>query len=98
MSGGKIAVTVACALVSRQAIYEVSLCPGSTVLDAVTASGVLSAFPEISLSDRCVGVFGRQVSLGTLLRDGDRIELYRPLVADPKDTRRKRALSRRRSR
>ena len=65
------------------------LAPGSTVLDAIQASGLLQRLPQIELSR--AGVWGRPVSPDTPLRDLDRVEIYRPLIADPKVVRRERA-------
>jgi hypothetical protein len=58
---------------------------------AIELSGVLASYPEINLVTQPVGIYGKKKTLDTLLRDRDRIEIYRPLVADPKDSRRKRA-------
>jgi len=69
---------------------------GATVRMAIKASGVLQAFPEIDLARNRVGVYARLVTLDTPLRDGDRVEIYRPLRVDPKEARRMRAEARRR--
>ncbi|OGA18150.1 MAG: RnfH family protein [Betaproteobacteria bacterium RIFCSPLOWO2_12_FULL_63_13] len=66
---------------------------GSTVGDAVRACGLLEQYPEINLNRNRVGIFGRLVSQAAPLRDGDRVEIYRPLQADPKEARRRRAAS-----
>ena len=63
---------------------------GSTVARAVRESGVLERFPEIDLRRAKLGIFGRRVGLQHVLREGDRIEIYRELVADPKSARRNR--------
>jgi putative ubiquitin-RnfH superfamily antitoxin RatB of RatAB toxin-antitoxin module len=65
--------------------------PGTTIGQAIEASGVLASFPEINLVTQPVGIYGKKKTLETELRDRDRIEIYRALVADPKDSRRKRA-------
>lgn len=91
MSGGEISVVVACALALRQETRPLKMPAGSTVLDAVLASGLLSAFPEITLDMNRLGIFGRLVRADATLRDGDRVEIYRSLAADPKDIRRRRA-------
>ncbi|MGC1182559.1 RnfH family protein [Legionella sp.] len=62
---------------------------GSTVMDAITASGIYNSHPETK--NMPVGIYAKQVSLDTVLKDGDRIELYRGLLLDPKETRRQRA-------
>jgi putative ubiquitin-RnfH superfamily antitoxin RatB of RatAB toxin-antitoxin module len=61
------------------------------VEDAIRASGVLEAFPEIDLARNKVGIFSKLVKLDEKVRDRDRVEIYRPLIADPKEVRRKRA-------
>ncbi|HEU0204919.1 MAG TPA: RnfH family protein, partial [Burkholderiaceae bacterium] len=75
---------------------EVLLDPGATLLDAVRASGVLQAFPALAENALDLGVFNRPRSAQDPLRDGDRIEIYRPLTIDPKEARRIRADVRRR--
>lgn len=74
-----------------QTLLAVDLPPGSSVAEAVTASGVLDRHPEIDWPDTPVGIFGRKVSPERLLREGDRVEIYRPLTLDPKEARRRRA-------
>lgn len=64
---------------------------GTTIGEAIERSGVLEAFPDINLSTQPVGIYAKKKTLDTVLRERDRIEIYRPLVADPKDSRRKRA-------
>ena len=64
---------------------------GATIADAIAASGVLSRFPEIDMATNKVGVFGKLKTPDTLVREGDRIEIYRPLQADPMESRRRRA-------
>jgi putative ubiquitin-RnfH superfamily antitoxin RatB of RatAB toxin-antitoxin module len=64
---------------------------GATIEQAIAASGILADVPGIDLALQPVGVFGKKRPLETLVREGDRIEIYRPLVADPKDTKRRRA-------
>lgn len=82
-------IEVVYALPQRQERVSLELAPESTVLDAIQASGLLQHLPQIGFER--VGVWGRPVSPQTLLRDGDRVEIYRPLVADPKQVRRERA-------
>lgn len=65
--------------------------PGTTIGQAIERSGVLASFPEISLVTQPVGIYGKKKTLDTVLRERDRVEIYRPLVADPKESRRKRA-------
>ena len=82
-------VSVVAALPDRQEVIEVALPDGSSVADALAASGVLDRYPELSAA--AVGLWSRRCRRDTALRDGDRIELYRPLVVDPKQMRRSRA-------
>lgn len=70
---------------------------GTTVGEAIERSGVLEAFPEINLTTQPVGIYAKKKTLDTVLRERDRIEIYRPLVADPKESRRKRAAKKERS-
>ncbi len=84
-------VEVAYATPVRQEIIEVSVRPGTTVEQVIRASGVLERFPEIDLTRQHVGIFGETARLQDAVHDGDRVEIYRPLLADPKEARRKRA-------
>lgn len=68
----------------------VQLPSGATVADAVQACGVLAAFPTLDLGTAVLGVWGRKTRMGHALRDGDRVEIYRPLRVDPKVARRER--------
>ena len=77
-------VGIAYGLAKRQAWLEVEVPEGASVEDAITRSGILTQFPEIDLEHQKVGVFGKVVALDTRLEDGDRVEIYRPLIADPK--------------
>ena len=88
-----IAVEVAYALPDRQLMLAVDVPPETTVEGAIQASGMLQRYPEIDLAQNKVGVFGKLCALDAGLRAGDRIEIYRPLIADPKEVRRKRAKS-----
>jgi len=94
MSVDVLHVEVAYAGSGRQACYALSVEQGTTVADAIRISGVLQAFPEIDLARQRVGVHGKLGGLGQVLRDGDRVEIYRPLSADPREARRKRAVRR----
>jgi hypothetical protein len=82
-------IEVVYALPQRQERILLDLAPGSTVLDAIQASGLLQRLPQIDLGR--AGVWGRPVSPDTRLRDLDRVEIYRSLIADPKLVRRERA-------
>lgn len=87
----EILVEVAYALPKMQEVLSVKVKPGATVSQAIEQSGILADFPEIDLASAKVGIFGKQAKLDAALRDKDRIEIYRPLIADPKEIRKKRA-------
>jgi putative ubiquitin-RnfH superfamily antitoxin RatB of RatAB toxin-antitoxin module len=87
----ELQVYVAYATPQREFIHPMRVAPGTTIGQAIEQSGVLASFPEINLVTQPVGVYGKKKTLDTVLRERDRIEIYRPLVADPKDSRRKRA-------
>ena len=91
MSAANINVEVVYALPEQQPILQVQLAEGATVEEAIRASGVLEIFPEIDLAKNKVGIFSKLVKLNEVVRDKDRVEIYRPLIADPKEVRRKRA-------
>ena len=84
-------VEVAYALPTKQLIIPVQIAPGSTAEVAIQASGILAKFPEIDLEVNQIGVFGKLAKLDTPLRHLDRVEIYRPLIADPKQVRKQRA-------
>ncbi len=84
-------IQVAYAMPGRDYLQPLQVVPGTTIGQAIERSGVLQAFPEINLVTQAVGVYAKKKTLDTVLRDRDRIEIYRPLVADPKDSRRRRA-------
>jgi putative ubiquitin-RnfH superfamily antitoxin RatB of RatAB toxin-antitoxin module len=85
-----IEVEVVYALPSVQRRYTVRAPAPVTARAAIEASGLLRDAPEIDLAVNRVGVFGKAVGLDALLAPGDRVEVYRPLAADPKDARRRR--------
>ena len=87
----KINVEVIYALANQQDIARVSLPKGSTATQAIEASGLLVKHPEIDLKKNKIGVFAKLAKADTVLRDRDRIEIYRPLIADPKEVRKQRA-------
>lgn len=86
-----ILVDVVYALPEKQYAYTVSLPAGSTVEQAIQASGLLTLRSDIDLSQNKVGIFSCPVKLRDEVRQGDRVEIYRPLLADPKELRRLRA-------
>ena len=75
------------ALPARQEVLRVSLPVGSTIAQAITASGLLEKYPEINLVSSKVGIFAKLAKPDTVLRERDRVEIYRPLIADPKEVR-----------
>ena len=87
----EIMVEVAYALPKEQLIIPVRVPSGTTAEDAIKLSGILQKFPEIDLAVNKFGVFGKLTKSDTVLRELDRVEIYRPLIADPKEVRRQRA-------
>ncbi len=82
---------VAYGLLHEQALLGVEADAPLTAQQAIEKSGILQRYPEIDLTKNKVGIFGKAAKLDTLLGDGDRVEIYRPLIADPKEARKKRA-------
>jgi putative ubiquitin-RnfH superfamily antitoxin RatB of RatAB toxin-antitoxin module len=91
MNTEEMMVEVAYALPTQQVILPVKVPTGSNAEEAILASGVLAKFPEIDLAVNKIGVFGKLSKLDAELRHLDRVEIYRPLIADPKEVRRQRA-------
>ena len=87
----KINIEIAYAFPERYYLKSFQVDEGITVQTAIMQSGILSQFPEIDLSTNKIGIFSRPIKLTDVLKEGDRIEIYRPLLADPKEIRRKRA-------
>ncbi|ABB74504.1 RnfH family protein [Nitrosospira multiformis] len=92
--GRNIDIEVVYALPERQVVRQMNLPEGTTVEQAVKLSGILPRFPEIDLLKNKLGIYGKLVPPTTVLRDRDRIEIYRTLRVDPKEARRKRAKKR----
>ena len=86
-----IRVEVAYARPDKQLILPVDVEEGATALQAVEKSGIVEHFPEIEPASAKLGIFGKAQKPATVLRAGDRVEIYRPLIADPKESRRRRA-------
>lgn len=87
-----INVEVSYALPGRQELVKLNLPAGATAAQAIEASGLLAKYPDIELDGRNkVGIYAKLARLDTVLRDRDRVEIYRPLIADPKAVRKKRA-------
>jgi putative ubiquitin-RnfH superfamily antitoxin RatB of RatAB toxin-antitoxin module len=91
--GERVTVEVAYGTPERQALVEVELAAGSTVADAIEVSGLRRDFPDLEVHPDRVGIFGKKVLLERVLEPGDRVEIYRPLLIDPKEARRARAAS-----
>ena len=88
---GKINIEAVYALPDEQTLFRQSVPEGATVAEAIKFCGILEKYPEIDLAANKLGIFGKLAKPDTVLRDKDRIEIYRPLIADPKEVRRKRA-------
>jgi hypothetical protein len=86
-----ISVEVVYALPQKQEIFTLRLPAGSTVREAVEACGIMQKYPEIDLTKNKLGVFAKLAKADAPLRDRDRVEIYRPLLADPKEVRKQRA-------
>lgn len=87
-----IKVEVVLAMPERQELVSLEVAIGSTLGDAINQSGLLEMFEGFELDPAKVGIFGQKTGLDQVLCDGDRVEIYRPLIADPKEVRRQRAL------
>jgi putative ubiquitin-RnfH superfamily antitoxin RatB of RatAB toxin-antitoxin module len=86
-----LSVEVCYALPDKQEIVSVRLPAGATLQQALEASGLLARHPEIDLKKNKFGVYAKLSKLDSVLRDRDRVEIYRPLIADPKEVRKQRA-------
>ncbi|WP_322013919.1 RnfH family protein [Paraburkholderia sp. J12] len=85
-----LSVDVCYALPDGQTLIPVELAPGATVRQAIDASGILRQHPEIDLEKLKVGIYGKIKPLDAVLADHDRVEIYRPLIVDPKAARQRR--------
>ena len=90
----RIAVQVAYATPDEQVTVALDVPSGATVQEAIEISGLLDRFPDLDLAVNRVGIFGRLRRLDDMVKAGERIEIYRPLHADPKEARRRRAAAR----
>lgn len=84
-------VEVVYALPGEAFVRKLAVPVGSTAEAAIEASGVLERYPEIDLGQQKIGIFSRTVKLNQMLEAGDRVEIYRPLIADPREVRKRRA-------
>ena len=87
----QIAIEVVYALPANQALKCFNVPDGTTIEQAIALSGIIAQFPEIDVAKNKFGIFGQLANAETVLRHQDRIEIYRPLIIDPKEARRKRA-------
>lgn len=90
-SAEKYLIEVTYALPEEQVLIALDVEQGTTVEQAVKLSGILEQFSDIDLTKNKLGIFGKITKSDQILRDKDRVEIYRPLIADPKESRRKRA-------
>ena len=86
-----INVEVAYALPDFQKIIPLQVIEGVELIEAIKQSGILNEFPEIDIENSKVGIFGKLKKANAVLREGDRVEIYRKLIADPKQVRKERA-------
>ena len=91
MTNEQITIEIAYARPEEQFLEQLSVAADATIQAAIETSGLLQRCPEIDLKVNKVGVFGKAAALTATLHEGDRIEIYRPLIADPKEARKKRA-------
>lgn len=91
MTKQQITIEVVYGLPDKQVLLSINVEEGLTVEQAILASGIEQHFPEIDLLILKVGIWNRTCKLTDVPKDGDRIEIYRPLIADPKEARRRRA-------
>ncbi|TLU64836.1 RnfH family protein [Thalassotalea litorea] len=91
MSAEQLLIEVVYALPDKQILLSLHVEESSTIEQAIVASGMIQQYPQIDLQVNKVGVWNKAAKLTDLVEDGDRIEIYRPLIADPKEVRKRRA-------
>lgn len=91
MTEEKIKIEVVYALPAEQFLLKLDVPKGTTIAEAIRLSGIQDKYPEVDLEKGKFGIFGKLSKTDTVLREKDRVEIYRPLIADPKEVRRKRA-------
>lgn len=91
INAGEMRIQICYALPDRQLLRDLTVAKGTTIGEAIRLSGITRELTDIDLTTCRVGIYGKVKSLEAQLREGDRIEIYRPLRADPKDARRRRA-------
>ena len=84
-------IEVAYATPDKQILLSMDVPAGCTVAEAIGLSSIREEFPDMEVDPKAVGIFSRKVSMDHELKEGDRVEIYRPLVADPKEMRKQRA-------
>lgn len=91
MVSTNINVEVIYALPKEQITFTVNIAQGATAQQVIEASGILNKYPEIELDKNKLGIYSRLIKLDTVVAGGERVEIYRPLIADPKEMRKRRA-------
>ncbi|WP_371377754.1 RnfH family protein [Thalassotalea aquiviva] len=91
MLAEQITIELVYALPDEQTLMALHIDAGSTVEQAIEVSGILQKYPQIDLTENKVGIWNKSVKLSHVVEEGDRIEIYRPLIADPKEVRKRRA-------
>ena len=84
-------IEVSYALEDKQTLLNLEVGSDTTLKQAIELSGILETYPQINLTRDKTGIFGKIAKLDTILREKDRVEIYRPLIADPKEVRKERA-------
>lgn len=92
MPGNMFTIEVAHARPEKQVLKSLQVAAGTTVQQAIELSGIRKDFPDLEVNPQRLGIFSNPATADQPLREGDRVEIYRPLIADPKEARRKRAL------
>ncbi len=91
MANNKLAVEVVYALPDEQTLLSIDVEEGATVKDVILRSSLLQEFPELDIDSLDVGLFGKATKMTQVVREKDRVEIYRPLIADPKEVRKRKA-------
>lgn len=90
-TSAKVNIEVAYALPDTQSVIALQVSQGTTIEQAIQLSGILEQFPQIDIAKNKLGIFGKLKKADVEVREGDRVEIYRPLIADPKVVRKQRA-------
>lgn len=91
MADTKLSVEVVYALPDEQTLLSVIVEEGATVKDVILQSSILQEYPELDIESLSVGLFGKATKMTQVVREKDRVEIYRPLIADPKEVRKRKA-------